>query len=363
MARQRRRRTHEDRVRGIQPRLRPAHRHGLRRHHGWRPHPEDYTDQGQAKTSEDILKKLPYPEIPLLLEYKRKDKQLGQLANWLKAEIDGVIYGSVDVVGTRTMRMSHASPNMANVDRAPEMRACFRPTKKMFGGAVELGVDASGLELRCLGHRLAPWDGGATAELVTTGDVHSAWMEFTGIQDREMQKHFTYAMLYGAGPEKLGIDMIADAYLRGEHIDQKYAVELGQAARDKLMRGLPALKYLMDKLAGAFERGYIKGIDGHIIVCNSAHGVLNDLLQSDGGIVMKHALRRFWGTMGDKHGVTWAFMANVHDEWQMEVSSPADAEKIGAFAVKSSTGAGVDLGFRCPLDGAYKIGNTWAETH
>jgi DNA polymerase I-like protein with 3'-5' exonuclease and polymerase domains len=56
------------------------------------------------------------------------------------------------------------------------------------------------------------------------------------------------------------------------------------------------------------------------------------------------------------------FVANVHDEWQMEVLAK-DAEAVGKMAVEAITEAGTALGLRCPLTGEYKVGLNWAETH
>ena len=60
--------------------------------------------------------------------------------------------------------------------------------------------------------------------------------------------------------------------------------------------------------------------------------------------------------------VDYKFVANIHDEWQIEV--PKDkAEFIGKFAVDSIIKAGEHFNLRCPLDGEYKIGGNWSETH
>jgi DNA polymerase I-like protein with 3'-5' exonuclease and polymerase domains len=56
------------------------------------------------------------------------------------------------------------------------------------------------------------------------------------------------------------------------------------------------------------------------------------------------------------------FVANVHDEWQIECSQD-DADAVGKLAVSSIKEAGEVLGLRCPLDGEYKKGTTWAQTH
>jgi len=61
-------------------------------------------------------------------------------------------------------------------------------------------------------------------------------------------------------------------------------------------------------------------------------------------------------------GFSYHFVLNIHDEWQIEVR-PEDAEEIGKMAVQAIRDAGDALGFKCPLDGEYKIGNNWKETH
>jgi DNA polymerase I-like protein with 3'-5' exonuclease and polymerase domains len=56
------------------------------------------------------------------------------------------------------------------------------------------------------------------------------------------------------------------------------------------------------------------------------------------------------------------FVANVHDEFQMEVR-PEYAEQVGEIARQSIVKAGKFYNFRCPLDGEFKIGANWKETH
>ena len=56
------------------------------------------------------------------------------------------------------------------------------------------------------------------------------------------------------------------------------------------------------------------------------------------------------------------FVANVHDEWQIECST-ADAEAVGKAGVEAIIQAGKDFDLNCPLDGEYKVGDNWSETH
>jgi DNA polymerase I-like protein with 3'-5' exonuclease and polymerase domains len=61
-------------------------------------------------------------------------------------------------------------------------------------------------------------------------------------------------------------------------------------------------------------------------------------------------------------GIDYEFVANVHDEFQIEVKDKW-AELVGKVARESIQKAGEYYGLRCPLDGDYAIGNNWNETH
>ena len=41
----------------------------------------------------------------------------------------------------------------------------------------------------------------------------------------------------------------------------------------------------------------------------------------------------------------------------------AELKNLESLAVQAIIDAGKELKIRCPLDGKYKIGNNWAETH
>ena len=53
----------------------------------------------------------------------------------------------------------------------------------------------------------------------------------------------------------------------------------------------------------------------------------------------------------------------VHDEWQTEAFTHADAVRIGELQCKALEQAGIDLGVRCPMSGETKIGHNWFDTH
>lgn len=58
----------------------------------------------------------------------------------------------------------------------------------------------------------------------------------------------------------------------------------------------------------------------------------------------------------------FGLMANIHDEEQMEVR-PDLAETAGRLYAESIKRAGEALSVRCPLAGAFDIGNNWADCH
>lgn len=134
-------------------------------------------------------------------EYLMVAKRLGQLATgnqaWLKhVKADGRIHGSVNPCGTVTGRATHANPNVAQVPHVgspygQECRELFRAPD----GWYEVGVDACGLELRCLAHYLYPYDKGAYAHVILNGDIHTLNQQAAGLPTRNQAKTFIYAFL------------------------------------------------------------------------------------------------------------------------------------------------------------------------
>jgi DNA polymerase I-like protein with 3'-5' exonuclease and polymerase domains len=240
--------------------------------------------------------------------------------------------------------MTHRNPNMAQVPNcsAPygeECRACWvvPPKHKL------VGIDASGLELRMLAHYMN--DEGFIDEILN-GDIHTANQRLAGLESRNQAKTFIYALIYGAGDEKIG------TVVGGSKKD-------GKRLRDTFLNNLPSFRTLIAKVSRAATKRFLKGLDGRKIKVRSQHSALNALLQGGGAIVMKQGLILFHEKIQEYGAVV---VGNVHDEWQVEVPEQY-AEEVGKAGVESIIQAGVDLGLNCPLDGEYKIGDNWSETH
>ncbi len=309
---------------------------------GWEP--KVFTPTGQPQVDEKILSKVDIPEAALICDYLMYQKRIAQIESWLKAAENSRVHGFVNSNGTITGRMTHNSPNLAQVPSSnspygKDCRACWTVPR----GYKLVGIDASGLELRMLAHYLNDED--YTNEIVN-GDVHTANQRSAGLESRNQAKTFIYALLYGAGNEKLG--SVAGG-----------GAKLGSQLRKSFFDNLPSFRTLTTRVERAAAKGYLKGIDGRKVFIRSKHAALNSLLQSAGAIVMKKALIIFNEKIAhlDAH-----FVANVHDEWQIEAEETI-ADSVGNLGVESIIQAGVELNLNCPLDGEYNVGSNWSETH
>jgi len=314
---------------------------------GWKP--KNFTPTGQPIVDEKTLANIEnIPEAKLIAEYLMLQKRLAQINSWLEQadQNDNRVRGYVNTNGAVTGRMTHSSPNMAQVPSinspyGAECRRCWTVENKH----KLVGIDASGLELRMLAHYMN--DEAYTYELLN-GDIHTSNQNLAGLESRNQAKTFIYALLYGAGDAKLG------SVVGGNAKD-------GTRLRERFFDNLPAFKSLKDRVARASKKGWLKGLDGRKLFVRSEHAALNTLLQGAGAIVMKEALVVF-DSLLKLEGINNCFVANVHDEWQLEV--PEDlADRVGILGVQAIRLAGKNLNLNCELDGEYNVGDNWAETH
>jgi DNA polymerase I len=319
---------------------------------GWKP--KVFTDTGIPKVDETVLSGIDMPEAKLLSEYLLLNKRIGQIATgkqaWLKMEKDGKLHGRVNHMGAVTSRCTHSNPNMAQVPSvgAPYGEEC-RALFKAPAGYSLLGADASGLELRCLGHYMAAYDDGAYATTVVSGDIHTQNQEAAGLPTRSNAKTFIYGFLYGSGDEKTG------------KIIGKGAKE-GKAIKKKFLSKLPALKYLKDAVSkAADERGWVKGLDGRIIPIRHSHAALNTLLQSCGAIICKTWYVFICRALQEAK-LDARVVAFIHDEVQVVVKKGQE-DDTGRLILRCMRDVEDHFKFRCRLDSEYKYGSNWADTH
>ena len=327
----------------------------LKDFYNWKP--TEFTPSGEPKVDESVLSTMEYPEAKLLTEYLLVNKRISQLAEgdqaWLKLERLGRIHGRINTMGSVTSRCSHSPPNLAQIPNvsAPygkECRSLFTAPK----GFSFLGVDVSGLELRCLAHYMALYDSGEYGKKLLEDDIHTVNQRAAGLQSRNDAKRFIYAFLYGAGDEKIGEIVGGDS-------------QTGARIKKKFLAQIPALGKLRTAVQNKSKQGYIKGLDGRHIPVRSAYGALNTLMQSAGAIICKRWVVEFHKLLKERgfdNGTDYQQVAFVHDELQLIVKDQ-HAERIGQTAVEAIQISGDKYGFRIPLTGEYKCGQSWADTH
>ena len=304
---------------------------------------KDTTPSGKPKVDETTLKQNEHvPEAVLVLEYLTLQKRYAMLKSWLDAvQDDGRIHGYVNTCGAVTGRMTHSSPNMAQIPSDSLYRQCFVVPE----GSKLVGIDASGLELRMLAHYM---NDAEYTDLILNGDIHTYNQEAAGLETRAQAKTFIYAFLYGAGDAKIG-SIVGGSSRKGAQLKQSF------------LDSLPALLKLINKVAKQGISGSLPGLDGRRVLIRSEHAALNTLLQSAGAIVMKQALVIATQKLAT-YRYPYKLVAQVHDEFQVEVPEEY-AARVGAVFRNAIREAGRQLNLRCPLDGEFKVGNNWAETH
>ena len=315
---------------------------------GWKP--KQHTDKGNIIINEAVLDTIQLPEAKKFSRFFLLQKRIALIKSWIKAcdDKDGRVHGRVMTLKTITGRMSHNSPNMAQIPavRSPygkECRECWTVSNPHTHSIV--GTDASGLELRCLAHLM---DDAPFTEILLTGDIHTHNMKMAGLTDRDQAKTFIYAFMYGAGATKIGQIVGAGAKEGGQLIT-------------KFLTSMPSLKRVRDEVTKASAKGKIRGIDGRVLYIRSPHSALNTLLQGAGAVVCKVWLINIM-TRVRTLGVDAKLVASIHDEYQFEVLN-TDVKKFGQITKDAMKDTEKELRMKCPLDSEWKVGKTWAETH
>jgi len=271
-----------------------------------------------------------------------------------KVREDGRLTGVGNPIGTPTYRFAHSiivniPGNEAILGR--EMRGLFIAEE----GRVIVGHDAASLEARMEAHETFPYDEEYANELVN-GDQHMKNAIKWGLVEkygpklgRKIAKNGKYALTYGAYPPR-----IADTL----------GIPLKEAQKifDLFWSEDNPLYMLQRKLKWQYDRnGYIRGLDGRVIVPRKEGDLLNYRLQSDGAIVMKRSVI-ILEEYKRKFNIDAKKVGDFHDEGQNSVLD-SQAVLFGNLAVRSIVKAGEYYNLNVPLGADYQIGRSWADTH
>ena len=323
---------------------------------------DTYTAKGSIVLDEEVFLK---NELTDLARYYKLKKDIGQLytgENSLLGLVDenNRLHGYVDYLSCSTHRASHSRPNISQIPKTKEFRELFIPPKDK----ILIGIDADALELMMLGYYLYKFGNKEYIKSVATGtksdgnDIHTLTQKQIGLETRNQAKTLAYAMLYGAGDLKIGLNLgsVPDSFeYTQKEFDKtesnllkkcikkdnkllfpisktnmiEYNRELvlyalyGADVKQKYLERTKGLQELLKELKiqlASFNA--IKSLDNRLIRCSSQHKLLNFLLQSSGAIFMKYYLVDTFMYLSKKLYLNkdFAYVANIHDAIAIETT-------------------------------------------
>ena len=273
----------------------------------------------------------------------------------------GILHGDCMTIGTPSMRARHSI--IVNVPAAesvlgPEMRALFTTLP----GWKLIGCDSAGNQARGLAHYLESEE---FTQTLLNGDIHQynadvltqclAEMGIKHTVPRPRAKRILYAFLFGASGGKLW-----------SYIFDKPDEKRGKKLKSLFTKAVPGFKKLLEKLENIFGKtqqwgdGYIPGIGGNRIYCDSFHKLLVYLLQACEKATCAAAVMLTMERLEEKGIEYWPVMF-MHDEEDFLVPDEhaVEAAAIGKQAFKDGPKLfGVQI-----MDGDAKIGENWYEVH
>jgi len=320
----------------------------LSTHYDWQP--SSLTNSGKAVIDETVLKDIGTDIALQFLTLLDLTKKLGMISEgvnaWQKLVTTSSRIHHHCSVATSTFRAAHRSPNLAQVPSDERFRRLFTASPGLF----MVGCDLAGVELRMLAHYLARWDGGRYAKVLLHGDIHQENADKIGVS-RKLVKTISYAFLYGAGDQKLGLSY--DKQLSPEKAKKK-----GKEIRKAYIDAIPGLEKLLEGVHKASERGYVQGIDKRKILVDSKHKSLNYLIQGSSAVLAK----RWMLLTHENLPPTARQLAFVHDELQFECEEK-EVDDLKFLLELSAVQAGEYYKLRCPIAAESKSGSTWADVH
>lgn len=326
--------------------------------------PVVFTPKGQPKVCieniETVMENAP-PSIKKIVRCKILKSRSTLIGSFLKnLGKDNRVHGQVMSIGSITHRMAHRDPNTANI---PSRGVYGKECRQLFvcrKGYKIVGCDAAGIQLRALAHYVGDKD---LIHQILNEDIHVYLATAYGLLDegikydeaipehkkaRSTGKTITYAILMGAGAAKIGS-------IAGGDTSKGYEIMRG------LENKIKGWKKFKREIAYRAAFGSFRALDGRIVELKSAHYGMSAYLQSFEQAVMKRAMVTARARLM-KLGLDFKQVAVVHDEIQYEVRED-QADLLGSTVRQCIIDAGTYYKTLCPLDGEYKIGDNWGDSH
>ena len=321
------------------------------------------TPKGQPKVCEENLNTL-HDDAPQALKLIKECKVLKSRSTLIQSYFDACddndrVHGEVMSIGTATHRMAHQKPNTGNIPSKGLYGSVCREMYTVDEGRKLVGCDAANIQLRGLCHYMRDEN---LKDNILHKDMHYYFSTLYGLNPpdkeydennkdmvagRKKGKTCTFAIIMGAGVSRIG------RILGG--------LDKGKAAFDGLRKNCKGWSKFQKELEYRAALGYFKGLDGRKIPLKNAHFAMSTYLQAYEAVCMKWAMVNAY-TRIKAAGLDAFQVAVVHDEMQYDCAADC-AEEVGKILRQCIIEAGEHFHSFCPLDGEYKIGNNWEETH
>ncbi|NLN26715.1 MAG: bifunctional 3'-5' exonuclease/DNA polymerase [Firmicutes bacterium] len=270
-----------------------------------------------------------HPAVRTLLEYRDVAKLIDSCGDLFPRFVHpqtGRVHARYNQIGARTGRMSCHDPNIQQVPREPEIRACFRAEP----GNVLIVADYSQVELRVAAalsgdpRMLAAYRRGEDLHKLTASLISSIPVDRVGKEQRQAAKAVNFGLLYAMGAAGLA-RYAATQY--GVHMTTQQAEAFRRrffAAYTGIRQWHDAARRLLAQAAhGSVE---VRSVAGRRYLFNAEarlSTLLNAPVQGSAADIMKRAMVRLHYALAPLHG---RIVAVVHDELLVEVPQVAAAE-------------------------------------
>lgn len=294
----------------------------------------DETPTGDIAVGKQYLEPVKHPLAKAVLEHRQKSKVLNSyFKNFLEMHVNGRMHPSINILAARTGRMSVTSPALQTIPRGTVVRDCFlpNPEQSMYS------IDYAGIEARLFAHfadekgLIQVFKNGFDPHTYTAQQVYQ--VDTPTKEQRQIAKSATFAMLFGAGPDKVALTAgvsrgEAEAFLNA------YKVRFPGVAH--FMNAVIQTSRQREALEGL---GYVRTPLGRLEVADGdKHYVLiNALIQGTAADVLKNALVQL-----DNAGYGENLLLPIHDELLLSLPDDIPATEVQAIMEDHST-------FRVPL--------------
>lgn len=280
----------------------------------------------------------------------------------LERLIGGRLYPGIQIAAARTGRTSSSNPNIQNIPKS--MRYMVIPTFDLL-----MGVDLSQIELRVAAYvsqdpdMLEAFMSGVDFHAKTASKMFRVKPEDVTDEQRKVAKVLNFAVLYQAGPDKIGAMLKVDIVQARSWISDYF-------------RSFPRLKeWINDAQFEILEMGFIESPLGRVRRLSGA-----DNRTSEGRKLLREGVNAVIQGMASDIAVMYAYLvwteikkrelmsrltpALVHDFFLLDVPRPEEVACI-EIVMKSLNNlprlilAKFGINFNIPLAADIKIGTRW----